>query len=38
MVKQSEVVDLDPEPGDILSVWGLEVTDQNIEQYIRPTG
>lgn len=34
MVKWSEFVDLDLEPGDILSVKGLEVIDQNIERYI----
>ena len=36
MVKQRDAVELDPKPDDILSVWGLEVTDQNIERYIRP--
>jgi len=38
MVNLNDTVDLDPEPGDILLVWGLEVTDQNIKRYICPTG
>lgn len=38
MVNPNDTVDLNPKPGDILSVWGLEVTDQNIERYIPPAG
>ena len=38
MVKEWESVDLDPEPGEILTVWGLEVSEQNIEKYIHLGG
>lgn len=31
-------VDLDPKPGDILSVWGLDVIEQNIEKFIHLGG
>lgn len=33
MVSSSELVDLDPEMEDILSVWGKEPSAQNIERY-----
>lgn len=33
MVNPNELVDLDPELEDILSVWGKEPTTQNVEWY-----
>lgn len=33
MVSPNELVDLDPELEDILSVWGKEPTVQNVERY-----
>lgn len=33
MVNPSELLDLDPELEDILSMWGKEPTIQNVEQF-----
>lgn len=33
MVNPADLVDLDPEPEDILSMWGKDITAQNVEHY-----
>lgn len=38
MVKPREAVDLDPAPKDILSVWGKEITAQNIDKFFGSVG
>lgn len=34
MVREQDFVELDPEPEDILAVWGYEVLEKNLEKYI----
>ena len=38
MVNPSEAVELDPEPEDILSGGGKDLTAQNIEQFLGSSG
>ena len=38
MVNLSEAVELDPEPEDILSVWGKDLTTQNIKWFFGTSG
>ena len=38
MVREQQSIDLDPEQGDIITVWGLDVSEHNIEKYIHPGG
>ena len=38
MVNPNELVDLDSDMEDILSIWGKDPTAQNIERYFRSSG
>lgn len=38
MVKEHDFVDLDPEPANLLAVWGYKVSEKNLEKYILAIG
>ena len=38
MVKGSNYVDIYPKPKDMLAIWGKEITDKNIMNFIGPAG
>lgn len=37
MVNESDTLDLDPEPSNILTVWGYDVLEKNIDKYFHPS-